>query len=81
MSYEMEQKLILLPAMSYKVFTEKADEILSAYFSAGWHIAQVNGVTHANRHFPYFGLTAPMFAAFILLERSKKDYHLDNHQR
>lgn len=81
MSYEMEQKLILLPAMSYKVFTEKADEILSAYFSAGWHIAQINGVTHPNRHFPYFGLTSPMFAAFILLERSKKDYHLDNHQR
>lgn len=79
MSYEMEQKLILLPTMSFETFTEKVDGILSAYFSAGWHIAQINGVTHANRNFPNIFQTSPMFAAFILLERPKG--YLENLQR
>lgn len=79
MSYEMEQKLILLPAHTGEDFTTESDNLLSIYFSAGWRIAQINGVVFQSKDYPVIFATTPMYSAFILLERPKG--YLENHQR
>ena len=79
MSYEMEQKLILLPAHTSEDFTPESNRLLSMYFTAGWHIAQINGVVYQSKDYPVIFTTTPMYSAFILLERPK-DY-LENLQR
>ncbi|WP_417145748.1 hypothetical protein [Porphyromonas sp.] len=78
MPYEMEQKLILLPAHTGEDFTTESNNLLSMYFSAGWRIAQINGVVFQSKDYPVIFTTTPMYSAFILLERPKG--YLENHQ-
>lgn len=79
MAYEMDQKVILLAPQSFEDFNTYAESILSIYFTAGWHIAQISGTNYLSKHFPKILVQTPMYALFVLLERPKN--YRENLQR
>ena len=79
MAYEMDQKVILLAPQPFEDFNAHAEEILSIYFTGGWHIAQISGTNYLSKSYPKILSQTPMYCLFVLLERPK-DY-LKNHHR
>lgn len=71
MAYEMDQRVILLAPQSSKDFNAYVESILSMYFTAGWHIAQISGTNYLSKHYPKILTQTPMYALFVLLERPK----------
>lgn len=71
MAYEMDQKVILLAPQPFKDFNQYVEEMLSIYFTSGWHIAQISGTNYLSKDYPKILSQTPMYVLFVLLERPK----------